>query len=332
MFTISDIQIFIMTHNRSDFLKDSIKSLLNQTVNLKEIIVLDNESTDDTEQVVKEFSENGVKYIKTYGFLGNFNKAKEIVNKDYVMLFHDDDILHSKYLEMALKILNKYNNISLLTTRYTEFYESNLNISEKISDKYYFFETQQDFAYYMYFLEHIAYATAIYRTKDFVTVPIEYNKYSKFNDWPFMVKMANLGNVVLLYDEKIFYVRRHLQQDTWTNSNMPSLEQIVNWDRCFYDTMKFKNTFSIKKLMFEIRCQYFMTGKYNNFLSKEYKQKFPLENLWEISNKINPYKMPVLSSNIFLKLCTRYKIVGVANRIFRIYNLFKYRYLRIKSI
>ena len=332
MFTISDIQIFIMTHNRANFLKEAIKSLLNQTANVKEIIVLDNESTDNTEQIVKEFNESGVKYIKTYGFLGNFNKAKETANKNYVMLFHDDDVLHPKYIETALKLLNRHNNVSLLTTRYTEFTNDNLNISKDISDKYYLFKTQQDFAYYMYFLENIAYATAIYRTKDFIVVPLEYEKYSKFNDWPFMVKISNCGNVILLDDKRMFYVRRHLQQDTWTNSNMPSLEQIANWDRCFYDAMKLKNTFSIKDLMFKIRCQYFMTGKYDNFLSKECKQKFLLENLWEVSNKINPYKMPILSSSIFLKFCRKYKAVGVLNRIFKQYNIFKYRYVRIKTL
>ena len=75
-----------------------------------------------------------------------------------------------------------------------------------------------------------------------------------------------------------------------------------------------------------------MTGKYDNFLSKECKQKFLLENLWEVSNKINPYKMPILSSSVFLKLCRKYKAVGVLNRIFKQYNIFKYRYVRIKTL
>ncbi len=42
------------------------------------------------------------------------------------MLFHDDDLLHPKYLEYALNLLNKYDDISVITTRYTEFWNDNL--------------------------------------------------------------------------------------------------------------------------------------------------------------------------------------------------------------
>ncbi|MBS4760022.1 MAG: glycosyltransferase family 2 protein [Clostridium sp.] len=106
MYKLDDIQIFITTHNRAEFLKDAINSLLMQTAGAVEITVLDNESTDNTESVVKEFSCNNVKYIRTKGFLGNYKKAKELVSKDYVMLFHDDDLLHPQYLEFVLSVLN----------------------------------------------------------------------------------------------------------------------------------------------------------------------------------------------------------------------------------
>ena len=123
MFTIDDIEIFITTHNRVDFLKDSILSLQNQTVKPLLITILDNESRDGTQQLVQSMT--GVKYVKTFGFLGNFNKAREIVSKKYCMLFHDDDLLHPQYLEFALNALNTYPNVSLITTRYTEFFDGN---------------------------------------------------------------------------------------------------------------------------------------------------------------------------------------------------------------
>ena len=81
MFTIDDIEIFVTTHNRAYYLRQSIECLLNQTVAPKTITVLDNESTDNTAEVCGEFAHRGVKYIKTFGFLGNFNKAREIVKK-----------------------------------------------------------------------------------------------------------------------------------------------------------------------------------------------------------------------------------------------------------
>ena len=48
------IEIFILTYNRAEMLKDSIISLLNQSIGKIKITVLDNASTDNTENLVKE--------------------------------------------------------------------------------------------------------------------------------------------------------------------------------------------------------------------------------------------------------------------------------------
>ena len=77
---------------------------------------------------------------------------------------------------------------------------------ESIVSDYYYFEKQKDFASHMYFLERIAYATALYRTVDFKETAIEYEKFNKFNDWPFLVKMSGYGNTVLFDDPSLFYI------------------------------------------------------------------------------------------------------------------------------
>lgn len=198
--------------------------------------------------------------------MGNFKKAREIVQKPYCMLFHDDDILHPDYLKIALGLLNKHSNISLITTRYTEFSnnESPSTFPELVRN-YYLFKHCKDFATHMFFIEHIAYATAIYRTQDFLRTQIEYEKFNKFNDWPFMVKMSRYGNSILLDDKRIFYVRKHSGQDTWTHKNIPNFEQIINWDKIFYDI--FKET-KDKKLIenYKYKSEYFLKGKYEAFI------------------------------------------------------------------
>ena len=107
MYTVNDIQFFIQTHNRAELLTESIKTLLGQSAGIKEITVLDNESTDNTEDAVKQFADKGVKYVKTFGLCGNYRKARELVNKPYCMIFHDDDLLHPDYIKLALEILKE---------------------------------------------------------------------------------------------------------------------------------------------------------------------------------------------------------------------------------
>ena len=311
-FVIDDIEIFIPTHNRADYLAQAIESILNQTASVKSLTVLDNESTDNTQEVVKNFENRGVKYIKTHGFLGNFNKAQEIASKKYVMLVHDDDILHPKYLEFALKALNKYRNISLITTRYTEFLNDEIpSFAEKISSNHYLFKSQKDFAKHMYYIERIAYSPAIYRTSDFIKNSLEYEKFNKFNDWPFMVKIAKYGKTVLFDDWEMFLARKHSGQDTWTFTNMPSLEQIVNWDKFFYNAMKLKNKFlpiNIReKIMFNLKSEYYMLGKYNSFLSPQDREKFSFDNLNDIAVKLGiKFEIKYFSKAILREVKRRY--------------------------
>lgn len=146
--TVDDIEIFLITHNRANLITQSLDSLLTQTVQVKKVIVLDNESTDDTEQIVKSYSlkhNNRVQYIKTTGPQGNYYTARRMASKAYCMLFHDDDILHPCYLENAIKLLNRYQNVALITTRYTEF-RTPAPIIQSVTNKHYCFRNQNDFA------------------------------------------------------------------------------------------------------------------------------------------------------------------------------------------
>ena len=273
MITIKDIDIFIMTHNRANYLGESIKSLLCNTVKPDIITVLDNESVDNTEKIVYGFH-NNVKYIRTYGFLGNFNKARELTRRPYVMLFHDDDILHVKYFETVIRLLNIYKNISLVTSRYTEFYNENLPVMPyRLRVSHFLFKNIKEWAEHMYYIEGIAYAPAIYRSKDFLAEKLEYFRFNKFNDWPFMCKMANHGRVILLDDPNAFFVRRHSCQDTYSIMNYPSIEQIVNWDAYFFEAMGSPSENTLEYFLFAAQSRHFSSGKFRNFLPESEKIK-----------------------------------------------------------
>jgi len=58
------VSVMVLTFNRSKLLKETIDSILNQTFKDFEIIVVDNYSTDNTEEVVKSYNDNRIKYFK----------------------------------------------------------------------------------------------------------------------------------------------------------------------------------------------------------------------------------------------------------------------------
>ena len=58
------VSIIIPTYNHSDFLGKALKSVLNQTYENWEAIVIDNYSTDETDKVVNKFNDSRIKYLK----------------------------------------------------------------------------------------------------------------------------------------------------------------------------------------------------------------------------------------------------------------------------
>ena len=68
----SSFHVIIPTYNQSQYLEKALSSVINQKYNNFEIIVIDNYSVDKTEEIVKKFKNNKIKYLKkNYGVIGS---------------------------------------------------------------------------------------------------------------------------------------------------------------------------------------------------------------------------------------------------------------------
>ncbi|MEI0510712.1 glycosyltransferase family 2 protein [Brachyspira intermedia] len=116
------VSIIITTYNRAELLKRSINSAVEQTYQNIEIIISDNASTDNTEDVVKYYMEHykNIIYIKRKLNVGPSKNAyltyKENTNGKYIYFLHDDDYLFdNNFIEKAVDIFEKYPNVTLVS-------------------------------------------------------------------------------------------------------------------------------------------------------------------------------------------------------------------------
>ena len=110
------ITVAIPTHNREKYLIDCLKSVLNQTEKDLNIVIFDNCSDYNiSESVAKIDLEQKIKIIKSeknLGSLKNFNKIKDYnFDSEYLVIFHDDDVMHKDYLKSALNFIEKNKEI-----------------------------------------------------------------------------------------------------------------------------------------------------------------------------------------------------------------------------
>jgi len=108
------ISIIIPTYNRAKLIKRTIKSILSQTINDWELIIIDDGSTDDTKKLIYKFKKNDsrINYIKLQDNKGvNFarNRGIEKAKGKWINFIDSDD----EYLDDAFSIIfSTLNNIS----------------------------------------------------------------------------------------------------------------------------------------------------------------------------------------------------------------------------
>jgi glycosyltransferase involved in cell wall biosynthesis len=102
------ITIAIPTFNRAAWLKDCILSVLSQTYQNIEVIVSDNASIDETQEVLKSFSDRRLRVVKqenNIGLLPNWNACLAEANGEYIVIVPDDDTIAPWLLERSVALV-----------------------------------------------------------------------------------------------------------------------------------------------------------------------------------------------------------------------------------
>ncbi|MBK5240997.1 glycosyltransferase [Clostridium sp.] len=114
------VSILIPTYNRAIFLEKCIKSALNQTYGNLEIIISDNCSTDNTEEIVSKYNDTKIRYVKNFRNIGPILNWKNALMKSkgkYCVILCDDDyFIDNEYVQNAINLFTKDNSINLVIT------------------------------------------------------------------------------------------------------------------------------------------------------------------------------------------------------------------------
>ena len=103
---MTDISIIVPIYNAEAYLNKCIDSLINQTKKNIEIILVNDGSTDKSEEIIKSYKDKRIKYYKNknkgIGYTRNFGIDKS--NSKYIMFLDSDDYLDVNACE---KLFNK---------------------------------------------------------------------------------------------------------------------------------------------------------------------------------------------------------------------------------
>src|SRR5215469_752327 len=101
------VSILIPAYNAEATIGRTIQSAIDQTWKAKEIIVVDDGSTDSTGKIAREFNFNNLRVVTTEnrGLSSAVNLALQLSTGDYIQELDSDDILVSDKIERQLTAL-----------------------------------------------------------------------------------------------------------------------------------------------------------------------------------------------------------------------------------
>jgi glycosyltransferase involved in cell wall biosynthesis len=117
------VSILIAAYNAERTIADALKSAIGQTWPRKEVIVVDDGSTDRTAEVVRQFKDVILVSTKNQGLSAAINHGFPLTQGDYIQYLDADDLLRPDKIERQLAALREFDSRRiLLSSPWAPFY------------------------------------------------------------------------------------------------------------------------------------------------------------------------------------------------------------------
>lgn len=131
------VSIIMPTYNCAKFIGKTIESVIAQTYENWELIIVDDCSKDNTEEVVSKYKDNRIKYHRLENNSGAAVARTEAMKKAsgrYMAFLDSDDLWKKDKLEKQLEFMNK-NNYNFTCTEYEQIDEEGNKLNKVIKVK-----------------------------------------------------------------------------------------------------------------------------------------------------------------------------------------------------
>ena len=111
------VDIITPAYNTQEYIKDSIDSVLSQTFEDFNFIIINDGSTDDTGSIIDSYDDERIIHIEleeNAGIATALNIGLMHTESDFVARFDSDDIMFSDRLEKQLRYLNNHPEVDIL--------------------------------------------------------------------------------------------------------------------------------------------------------------------------------------------------------------------------
>lgn len=115
------VSVIIPTYNQAQFLAEAIESAVGQSLPPDEILIIDNDSTDNTAEIAARYPQARYVHQPDQGSCGSTNRGIRDATGYYVVILHSDDRLLPHHLETSLRAFQAHPEAAFVCGDYRWF-------------------------------------------------------------------------------------------------------------------------------------------------------------------------------------------------------------------
>lgn len=292
---INLISVIIPNFNHAKYLNQRIDSVLNQTYQNFEVIILDDCSTDESRSIIEQYRNHPkVKHIifnqnNSGSTFLQWEKGITLATGDYIWIAESDDYADHTFLESLISIVNKNTNIGLAYCGSNTVDENGKSIGKLVQeapnnqDGYYLNNGYDECRNAFFFHPIIPNASAvIFKKENFYKVDASFKQYKICGDWQFWIDIC-FDNYIAYLPECLNYFRQsntsvsrsdHYRKD---NYKIFLLEKIkvglyaykkVGNNISLKHRIRYTDIYLFSVLLESFRKRIFLTKAETNFIAK----------------------------------------------------------------
>ncbi|MDR2087639.1 MAG: glycosyltransferase, partial [Dysgonamonadaceae bacterium] len=114
---------FLLPAYKAKYFRTAIQSILQQTYPHFELIIINDASPENLDEIVREFSDPRIRYYRNKQNLGqknlvaNWNLCLSYAQSDYVIMASDDDVYEKEFLSEINRLIIRYPDVDIYKAR-----------------------------------------------------------------------------------------------------------------------------------------------------------------------------------------------------------------------
>ena len=199
------ISVLMPVYNGEQFLDKSINSILNQTFNNFEYIIINDGSIDDSLKIIESYEDSRIKIInfpKNMGISAALNNGLNVAKGDYIARQDQDDISHPERFMLQVEYL-KNNDVDLVDANFI-FIDENDHYIQDYEKRYF---NPEETLSHLFFYE-LVHASIMCKRLIFTKYNIQYRKRPT-EDYDLFIRLAKAGMRAGRLDKKLIKQRKH---------------------------------------------------------------------------------------------------------------------------